>query len=167
MPYRNKTYVAFDGDNDISYYRIMQAWRANGNVAFDFHNAHDLNSARDSSSEESIKSQLRIKMQNTKLFLLLVGNNTYRCTKFVKWEIESAIRIGLPIVVVNLNNKKQFDDDLCPSWLDEQLAIHIPFKQKIIQYAIDKWPESHNKLVEKEESRSYFYEASVYEKLGL
>jgi hypothetical protein len=167
MPYRNKTYVAFDGDNDISYYLIMQAWRANDNVAFDFYDAHDLNSARDSSSEESIKSQLRIRMQNTKLFLLLVGNNTYRCTKFVKWEIESAIRRGLPIVVVNLNNKKQFDDDLCPSLLDDQLAIHMPFKQKIIRYAIDNWPESHSKHVEKEESGRYHYVASVYEGLGL
>ena len=27
MAYRNKTYVAFAGDNDIHYYRLMKAWR--------------------------------------------------------------------------------------------------------------------------------------------
>lgn len=27
MTYRNKTYVAFDGDKDIRYYRLMQAWK--------------------------------------------------------------------------------------------------------------------------------------------
>ena len=26
MAYRNKTYVAFDGDKDIRYYRLMKAW---------------------------------------------------------------------------------------------------------------------------------------------
>lgn len=27
MSYRNKTYVAFDGDNDIKYYWLMRAWK--------------------------------------------------------------------------------------------------------------------------------------------
>ena len=27
MSYRNKTYVAFDGDNDIKYYWLMKAWK--------------------------------------------------------------------------------------------------------------------------------------------
>ncbi|NBS70289.1 molecular chaperone Tir, partial [bacterium] len=42
MPYRNKTYVCFDGDNDIRYYRLMQAWRDNERFDFNFYNAHDL-----------------------------------------------------------------------------------------------------------------------------
>ena len=29
MSYRNKTYVAFDGDNDIKYYWLMRAWKKN------------------------------------------------------------------------------------------------------------------------------------------
>ena len=28
MGYRNKTYIAFDGDNDMHYYRLMTAWKA-------------------------------------------------------------------------------------------------------------------------------------------
>ena len=35
MAYRNKTYVCFDGDNDIRYYRLMQAWKQNDNTNFD------------------------------------------------------------------------------------------------------------------------------------
>ena len=27
MAYRNKTYVAFDADSDIRYYRLMTAWK--------------------------------------------------------------------------------------------------------------------------------------------
>ncbi len=41
--YTNKTYVAFDADSDIRYYRLMQAWKKNNNTTFDFYDAHDLN----------------------------------------------------------------------------------------------------------------------------
>ena len=45
MSYKNKTYVAFDGDNDMKYYRLMTAWIEHDHIEFDFLNAHDLNSA--------------------------------------------------------------------------------------------------------------------------
>ena len=53
MTYRNKAYIAFDGDNDMPSYRIMTAWANNSNFDFELHNAHDLNEAMDSSQEES------------------------------------------------------------------------------------------------------------------
>jgi len=167
MAYRNKTYVAFDGDRDINYYYLMKAWKANDSIEFDFHDAHDLNYARDSSEEESIKRQLRERMQNSKIFLLLVGTNTKYLTKFVKWEIESAIRRDLPIIVVNLNDKRSIDNSLCPSSLDGILSIHIPFKKEIIQYAIDNWPSSHQLHNSKGDSGAYHYLDSVYKSLGL
>ena len=115
MSYKNKTYVAFDGDNDMKYYRLMTAWKEHDHIEFDFLNAHDLNSARDTSTEESIKAQLRIRMANSKQMLLLVGDNTKYLRKFLPWEIELARKKDIPIIVVNLNNKKGYDDNLCPS----------------------------------------------------
>ena len=35
MAYRNKTYVAFASE-DIRSYRLMEAWRENANIDFDF-----------------------------------------------------------------------------------------------------------------------------------
>ncbi len=55
MAYRNKLYIAFDGDNDMHWYRLLQAWRDNEHMDFDFYDAHDLNIARDTSLPESIK----------------------------------------------------------------------------------------------------------------
>jgi hypothetical protein len=52
MAYRNKTYVTFDGDSDIRYYNLMKAWRQNDNTDFNFYDAHDLNTALDTSSIE-------------------------------------------------------------------------------------------------------------------
>jgi len=74
--YRNKLYIAFDGDNDMRYYRLLEAWRDNDHIDFGFFDAHDINYARDASQTESIRAQLRERMQNSNLMLLLVGERT-------------------------------------------------------------------------------------------
>lgn len=102
MAYRNKTYVAFDGDNDIHYYRTMKMWKQNDKSDFNFFDAHDLNNARDTSSEDTIKRRLRERLSNSKVFVLLVGDGTRYLYKFVRWEIEQAVKLNLPIIVVNL-----------------------------------------------------------------
>jgi len=102
MPYRNKTFVSFDGDTDMHYYRLMTAWKQNDGFDFNFYNAHDINSARDDSQETSIKAQLAERMRNTKIFILLIGENTRYLYKFVRWEIEQALWRELPIIAVNL-----------------------------------------------------------------
>ncbi|WP_455138481.1 TIR domain-containing protein [Thermophilibacter sp.] len=73
MAYKNKTYVAFDGDTDMRYFNILKAWRNNKEINFDFYDVHSINTARDTSLTESIKRQLRERFDNSKLFLLLVG----------------------------------------------------------------------------------------------
>lgn len=166
MVYRNKTYVAFDGDNDMKYYKLMKAWKQNDNTDFNFYDAHDLNIARDSSQEESIKSQLRIRMANSKVFVLLIGERTKYLTKFVKWEIELAIKKELPIICVNLNGKKR-KDSLCPKNLDGSLSIFIPFRSKIMQYALEDWPSSDATYRKNGKDGTYYYKDFVYDKLGI
>lgn len=168
MAYRNKTYVCFDGDNDMSYYRLMTAWKANDNHDFNFHNAHDINSARDSSTEESIKRQLRERFANSKLFIVLIGEKTRYLTKFVKWEMEVAIRLELPIIGVNLDSAKtRHRTDLCPATIRDELAIYVPFGQKIIQYAMDNWPTNDASLRKEKKSGPYYYNDDIYKSLGV
>lgn len=165
MSYRNKTYVIFDGD-DIRYYRLMQAWKENDNIEFDFNNAHDIGGIREDSQEETIKRHLRERFSNSKQAVVLVGENTKNKYKYVRWEIEVAQDLELPIIVVNLNGKRNIDNDLCPKILKDCLAIHISYNRDIIKYALDDWPEFHasNKRTE---STPYYYKESVYEELGL
>lgn len=68
MAYKNRTYIAFDGDTDIAYYRTLQMWKERNDIDFDFYDAHDLNTSRDTSLTESIKNQLRKRFDNSKLF---------------------------------------------------------------------------------------------------
>lgn len=167
MSYRSKTYVCLDYDTDSKYYNMMKAWRDNENIEFDFNNAHELNRLMPWSSEETIKDKLRERMNNSKNFIVLVGENTKNLYKFVRWEIEIALKQELPIIVVNLNNKKSIDYNLCPAILKEELAMHIPFGQKIVQYSLDNWPDWDEKHKENNETGPYHWTDSVYQELGL
>ena len=51
---------------------------------FNFYDAHDLNIAKDSSQTDSIKRKLTERMENSKFFVLLFGENTKNLIRFVK-----------------------------------------------------------------------------------
>lgn len=142
MPYRNKLYIAFDGDNDMIYYRTLQMWKANKSIDFNFHNAHDLNTARDSSLSSSIKAQLRERMYNSKTMLLLVGANTRLLRLFVPYEISLARKLDIPIIAANLNKRRDYDDARCPRTVKDRVpTVHISFEQAIIRYALNQFSQ--------------------------
>jgi hypothetical protein len=167
MSLKTHTYIAFDADTDMRLYNIMRAWKSHNGIDFNFENAHDLNTLRSYSSEETIKRRLRERMNQTGLMILLVGENTKNLYKFVRWEIETAMDLGLPIIVVNLNEKRTQDSTLCPPIIRDRLAVHIPFKKEIIRFAMDNWPANHYAYKSEGKDSWYYYEDSIYEKLGL
>lgn len=163
MSYKNKTYIAFDGDNDMKYYRMMTALASNQYIDFDFYNAHELNCSHDWARTESIKRQLHERLENSKLFILLIGTSTKRLTRFVKYEVETAMRMNLPIICVNFNGNREIDN-FSPDWFGDYPRIYVPFKERIIKYAMDNWPNSYNFS---NGSGSYCYKDSVYSSLGI
>jgi hypothetical protein len=167
MSTKDKIYVAFDGDKDIQYYNLLKAWNSNDNLSFSINDAHDINTARDTSSEEQIKRQLKERFLSSKSFILLLGESTKYLYKFVKWEIETALELELPIIVVNINKKRIVDYDRCPSILKDCLSIHISYEMKIIEHAIKNWPLVHYKYIKEENKNSFTYKNEVYIKLGL
>ena len=148
MSYRNKTYVAFNADHppgkgDLHWYRLMTAWKKNDNIDFNFHNAHDLNNLTDQASDEQIKRKLRERMNNTKQMLVLVGEHTKNMYKFVRWEIEIAINMDIPIIAVNLD-KRDGDTEKTPPILRNNCCfVSVPFEIKKIKYALDNFPGWH------------------------
>ena len=93
MTYRNKTFVSFDADNDLHYYRMMTAWKTNENINFTFHDAHDLNILWSGSNETTIKNKLKKRLINAKVFISLVGERTRYLYRFVRWEAETALEL--------------------------------------------------------------------------
>lgn len=167
MAYTNKTYVCFDADSDILYYNLMKAWKENDKIEFNFHNAHEINNLRDGSSEVTIKAKLRERLNNTKVLVVLIGAKTANLYKYVRWEIEWAIENDIPIIGVNINKTKHMDDTYCPPLLKDKLAIHIPFGQKIIDFALNNWTNSHYTQRKNGKSGPFYYEESVYKNLGV
>ena len=166
MSYRNKTYVIFDGDNDRWAYSYMRGWKSNENMDFNFHDAHDIGPLTDYASDETIKARLRQRFSNARQTIVLVGENTKNLRKWVPWEIEISKRLNLPMIVVNLNGKRQVDSLLCPAALQDCLAAHVSFKAKIIQHALDYFPAEYVQIQASSAGPRY-YDDEVYRRLGL
>ena len=167
MPYRNKVFISFDGDNDIHYYRLMRAWKQSDRTDFNFFDAHDINTARDTSTEETIKRRLSERLANAFVVVSLIGSHTRYHYKFVRWELEQAIKRGLPIIGVNLNGRRFQDTVLCPPIIRDVLAIHISFNSAILQYALEDWPTKHASYRNNNKTGPYYYTKEVYTRLGL
>lgn len=167
MAYRNKVFISFDGDNDIHYYRLMRAWKQNDHTPFNFYDAHDINTARDTSTEETIKGRLRERMTNAKVVISLIGENTRYLYRFVRWELEQAISRRLPIIGVNLNGKRSQDADRCPPVIRDALVAYVSFNVGIIQHALENWPEEFIRLTSQGVNGPRYYDGDVYRRLGL
>ncbi|MCX6164375.1 MAG: TIR domain-containing protein [Ignavibacteriae bacterium] len=167
MSYKNKTYVCFDADNDMWAYAYMLGWDKNEHIEFNFHNAHEINNLRDGSTEDTIKAKLRERLKNTKVLVVLIGGYTKNLYKYVRWEIEYAIENAIPIIAVNINDKRKKDKTLCPPILNDKLAVHISFRAKILDHALNNWPAIHKIKLAKEDKNDYYYLDSVYKSLDL
>jgi hypothetical protein len=147
VAYRNKTFVSFASE-DIHFYRLMQAWRDNRNIEFDFHNAHDLNTARDTSQPETIRKRLRERLANTKQIVLLVGDNTRavagRPTRFLYYEVEVIHELDLPVVFANLNGSRKVQISRLPTALAEQYTMSVSFGPAAIRFALDDFAATYS-----------------------
>ncbi|WP_035214371.1 TIR domain-containing protein, partial [Achromobacter marplatensis] len=144
MGYRNKTYVAFASE-DISKYRLMEAWKANERIEFDFFDAHDLFISRDTSKPETIKRNLRERLKNAKQVVLLGSNDGKRKgsdgMSFLAHEIEVIIEFNLPVVVANLDQDRTVDRNYIPDPLlnSSYYTVSVSYQPKIIMHALDKY----------------------------
>jgi hypothetical protein len=169
MGYQDPTYVIFDGDEDKWAYGFMKGWKKNKNVDFDFRDAHDLDTMTGrAQSEDYLKGKLRERMKQAAAVLELVGKKTKNLYRFVRWELDLALELRWPIIVVNLNNKREIDRDLCPPIIREHCIVHVPFKLEAIKHALDNWPAQFRRLNILEKNKGpRSYSADVYRSLGL
>jgi len=160
-----RTYVIFDGDNDRWAFSYMRGWKNNYRLDFEFDDAHSLFTLTDRARDEDyIKSKLLKRFASTGEVILLIGESTRYLYKFVRWELDVALWLGLPIIAVNLNNKRSIDYKLCPPIIREAGAVHVSFNMAIIRYALQDFsflpPNERN-------AADYYYTDHVYRSLGL
>lgn len=169
MGYRNKTYVAFASE-DIVKYRLMEAWKANEHIDFDFFDAHDLYISRDTSKPETIKRNLRDRLRNAKQVVLLGSKDGKRKgsdgASFLAHEVEVIIEFNLPVVVANLDQDRTVDKNYIPDQLldENYYTVSVSYQPKIIMYALDSYAVS---FTASNKKGPHQYPAKIYSDLGL
>jgi hypothetical protein len=149
---------------------MMEAWKANEHIDFDFFDAHDLFVSRDTSKPETIKRNLRERMKNAKQVVLLGSSDGKRKggdgQSFLAYEIDVIIEFNLPVIVVNLDQNRSVDERFIPKpLLDKKYyTISTSYQPKIIQYALDNYVAAFSKS---DKRGAYQYKPEVYTGLGL
>jgi hypothetical protein len=169
MSYRNKTYAAFASE-DIHCYRLMEAWRENEKIDFNFYDAHDLYISRDTSKPATIKRNLRERLKNAKQIVLL-GSKTGKKkgsdgTSFLAHEVKVIIEFNLPVVVANLDGDRNIDRSYIPRpFLDaDYYTLSVSFQPAIIKHALDDYAPAY---ASSSKSGPHYYPAKTYSALGL
>jgi len=152
-----RTFVGFSS-TDIHNYRLMQAWKANHNIDFNFANCQ-LNSELNSQSEPYIKRMCRDRINMSGKYVMLIGRDTKSKHRYVRWEAEVAIEKGCTIIGVNLDGSRIMVKDTCPPIIRDIGAIFVPFSPKIIAHAIENY-DMHD------DTDNYHYKEHIYTRLG-
>jgi hypothetical protein len=106
------------------------------------------------------------RFSSAKQVVVLVGESKKNLYRFVRWELETALNLKLPIIVVNLNGKREMDPILCPPILRGTDAVHVSFQMKIIQPAVDD-AYTHVRNISAGEEKDWRYGENVYRQLRL
>lgn len=169
MSYRNKTYVAFASE-DIHLYRLMEAWRDNDKIDFNFYDAHDLFISRDTSSRETIKKNLRERLKNAKQ-IVLIGSAHAKSKggdgfSFLAHEIEVIMEFNLPIVVANKGGDRAINNAFIPKPLLDAnyYTVSVSLQPAIIKFALDNYAVNFGTSSNK---GAHYYAADRYFKLGI
>jgi MTH538 TIR-like domain (DUF1863) len=156
----SRAFVSFSS-TDIGRYHMMCAWKANEHIDFNFAD-FQLDEAINSENENYIKRTCREKIRQADTFVLLIGNDTFTKTTFVKWEAEVAIEKGCRLIGVNINNCRFKDRWLCPYFFADKGAVFVPFSSRIVAEAMK--PHRFESLTG--QTRDFHFYDHIYTGLG-
>ena len=121
---------------------------------------------REWSQPDTVKRTLRQRFSIADQVIVLIGEETKTHHRFVRWEIDTALDLALPIIAVNLNNLRQMDPDLCPPILRDKYAVHVSYQLKIVKHALDNFPSEYRRR-DPSAKGPRVYDDTVYRSLGL
>ena len=163
--YRKKVYVCFDLETDQTYYEMMKDWRQKDGSPFDLHTMYDLDNEEE--GEKAIRGLIRDQLEECKMLVVLVGRKTRYSRSVVLLEMEEAVKMDVPIIVLNINGARQRDGERCTPVLRNELVMHIGFHPAIVEYALKNWTKSHKKHRKENDIKPYYYSKAIYKKVGL
>lgn len=161
-----RVYVAFDADKDFWAYKFMRGWAAADWVDFGFDDVHKERPIPDGMGEVATKRRLEKRMFGSDAVVLLVGESTRYLYRYVRWELELALDLQLPIIAANLNKLRVIDPALCPPIIRDEYVVHIAYKARMLNHALESFPaEFARRAPSARGPRSY--SRAVYRSLGI
>lgn len=150
MVYRTKTYIAGDWTGDKEAIDKLYSWKNSDFYNLDFVDAHEFHQSNDYSLNCSIKDNLRIRMNGSKKFVLIVGEKTNSVTagscsyctyynygscikglstsrkSYIQYECDKAYRDGMEIIVLYNYTYRAYSK--CPEILRD-IGKHVAMKK--------------------------------------
>lgn len=151
-----RTFVGFSS-TDIHYYRLMQAWKQNQRIDFNFTDCQLPDTVR-SDDEAYVKRRLRERIDMAGTYAMLIGEDTRLQRKFVPWEAEVAIEKGCTLIGIDLDGARAIVDNRCPAVLKDVGAIFVPFSPQIVAYALEHYKGNRD--------QNWRYKDEIYRQLG-
>lgn len=152
----SRTFVSFSS-TDINSFRLMQAWKANTRIDFNFADLQ-LSSEINSENENYIKSKCRERINMAGTLAVIIGIDTRYKYRYVRWEIEVAREKQCRLIGINLDGSRTINVDTCPPIMRDAGAIFVPFSPRIVSYALSNWKGA--------TSENWHFNPEVYKNLG-
>lgn len=150
----NETNLGANATKDFCYYNTLRMWKGKDST-FPFIDSHDKTyNVRDSSSWNTLRDRLRLRLSGSKNIILFLSSNTIE-SPAVKEELEYGMKIqGLPVIVIypeysektdiaDSNGIKQNIKNLWnkvptfKKYMGDVGTIHVPMQQSLIKYALE------------------------------
>lgn len=93
-----RIFISYYYKDDKSLKRLLKAWNKNKRFDLEFEDT-SADISLDTSSDDELKQQLTKCIKKSDVVLVLVGAKTHS-RKWVKYEIQEAVRLSVPIVAV-------------------------------------------------------------------
>jgi hypothetical protein len=167
MGHRDRTFVSYAAE-DASAWWEMRAWPQEPGIPFDFEDAYDLH-AKGDTNRDSIRRRLRQRIGRSRQGIVLVGPRSRAVAanprNYFFYELDVLTKLGLPIVVVNLNGVRRVDRTRVPEVLAGRYTINVAFEPRIVRHALDHFAAGYAAM-QPTQSGPHVYEPHVYDELG-
>jgi hypothetical protein len=168
MGHRDRTFVSYAAE-DASAWWEMRAWPQEQGISFDFEDAYDLH-AKGDTNRDVIRRRLRERIGRSRQAVVLVGNRSRAVAdnerNYFFYELDVLTKLGLPIVVVNLNGVRRVDRAHLPQPLAGRYTINVAFEPQIVRHALDTFVAGYA-AAKATQTGPHVYEEHVYAELGI
>lgn len=161
----DKIFVIFDFEKDLKLYNEMETWKNSEGESFNLVNSYETYKLLDKEQDEKIKELINLKIEGSSLATIILGQGIKSMRKLVKWQIEAAITLNIPLVVMNLNRIQSVDYDRVPSALKNVLALHTIFDPTMLEVSLHDWVIKFRDFKNNDKKGPYKYSLKTYELL--